>query len=258
MQSPIKLSIIIPTWNEEKRLPPTLESYLNFFIPIYGNNLEIIIMPNNCQDKTVEIIQKFQEKHPQIKYKYLTRPGKGNAVIEGLKLAQGDLIGFVDADNSTRPKEFYDLVQSIKSHDATIASRWIKGAKINIKQPLKRRIASRGFNFLVRTLFGLQLTDTQCGAKLFKKQAIKHILPELGITEWGFDIDILYQLKRAGYKIREIPTTWYDSPDSRLKIGKVGYQMFLSATRLRLIYSPFKFIVNAYDLTRDNLRGKNK
>lgn len=196
----------------------------------------------------------FKRKNQQIKSVDVSILGKGNAVLGGMKLAKGDLIGFVDSDNSTRPAEFYKLIQAIGKYDAVVASRWIKGSRINIKQPLARRIASRCFNLLVRWFFGLKVRDTQCGAKLFKKQAIKFILPRIGITNWGFDIDMLYHLKREGCKIREIPINWYDNLHSKLRIGKTSYQMFLSITRLRLIYSPFKFIVRFYDLINDCLK----
>jgi hypothetical protein len=159
------------------------------------------------------------------------------------------LIGFVDADGSTPPAAFQDLVSNIGPADAIIASRWMRGAQVSPRQSWSRRMASRLFNLCVHTLFGLGLSvsDTQCGAKLIKKDAIRQILPHLGITRWAFDVDLLYQLYRAGYKIIEIPTVWHDVAGSRLEIAKASIEMLVALVRLRLLYSPFKGIVGFYD-----------
>lgn len=252
----MKLSIVIPAYNEEKRIARTLQDYITFFKK-KKITFEIIVVLNGCVDNTLGIVNKFAKKHRQIRYKNFKEAiGKGGAIIEGFKAAKGDLIGFVDADNATKPKAFYDLVKKINDYDGIIASRWIKGAKINRKQPLKRRVASRGFNILVRTMFSIRLRDTQCGAKLFKKKAVKKVLPDLGITQWSFDIDLLYQMMRQGFNVIEIPTEWEDNEDSKLRLKKTVPEMFLSVVRLRLVYSRFGFVVNSYNWTVKNIFGK--
>ncbi len=244
----IKLSIIIPAYNEEFRIINTLNSYYNFFYEIYKNNFEIIVVANNCKDKTTLIVKKFMENKKQVKLlDIVTNVGKGGAIIEGFNIAKGELLGFVDADNSTKPEAFNDLILNIKNNDGIIASRWMKKSKVSPKQSLKRRIASRTFNILIRLLFKIKLSDTQCGAKLFKKEAIKNVIYKLGITRWAFDIDLLYLLKRNNFKIIEIPTVWSDAPGSNLNVRKASFEMFLAIIRLRFIYSPFKFIVKLYD-----------
>jgi glycosyltransferase involved in cell wall biosynthesis len=244
----MKLSIIIPAYNEEKVIKKTLSDYYRYFSKIYKNNFEIIVIPNNCSDKTPDIVKNFSKNRKQIKYKiFHQKIGKGGALIKGFKIAQGDLIGFVDADNATKPDAFYDLIKKIGKYDGILASRWIKDAKILTPQHWTRKFASRCFNLLIRLFFQIKLRDTQCGAKLFKKEPLKKILPKLGITQWAFDIDLLYHLKKQGYKIKEIPTTWEEPGDSKLNIKKTSIEMFLAIVRLRLIYSPFKFIVKIYD-----------
>ena len=96
-------------------------------------------------------------------------------------------------------------------------------------------------------LFGLRTIDSQCGCKLFNGSKLKSVLPYLGITRWAFDVDLLYQFKRKNFSIHEIPTVWSDSPGSSLNIKKASKEMFLAIVRLRLIYSPLKFIVKIYD-----------
>jgi glycosyltransferase involved in cell wall biosynthesis len=243
----MKLSIIIPAYNEEKRIGRTLDSYSKFFSKNI-KDFEIIVVLNNCKDNTLKIVKEFIKKNKKIKYlNFKEAIGKGGAILEGFKIAKGDLIGFIDADMATPPDAFYDLIIKINSYHGIIASRWIEGSKIGEKQPLMKRIGSRGFNFLTKILLNLNFNDTQCGAKLFKKNVIKKILNEIGITKWAFDVNLLYSIKRKGYKIKEIPTEWNAVGASHFNLVKAMPEMFLGLLRLRLIYSKFKFIVKIYD-----------
>jgi glycosyltransferase involved in cell wall biosynthesis len=239
----MKLSIIVPAYNEEKRIGVTLKEYIEFFDEKLKKDYEILVVLNGCRDNTLEVVKKFKVKYVDVREAI----GKGGAIVEGFRAVEGDFIGYVDADNATPPRAFYDLYKNIKNNDGIIASRWIKGSKIGSKQPVSRRIASRGFNYMVRGLFGLNLNDTQCGAKLFKRDAIKKVVDKLGITRWAFDVDLLYLMKLKNFKIIEIPTEWAEPGGSRMNVKKTVPEMFLSITRLRLIYSPFKFVVKVYD-----------
>ncbi len=254
----VKVSIIIPAHNEETRIMKTLKDYTTFFNTKLKNDYKIIVIPNGCKDNTVKIVSDFSKKNNSVSYKGLEIGGKGIALIEGFKLANGNIIGFVDADNSTSPKEFYRLIQNINGYDGAIASRWMKEAIVDIKQPLQRVIAGRCFNFLVRLLLGLKFYDTQCGAKIFKKEAIKKIYSNLGITKWAFDIDLLYLMKKSNYKIKEIPIEWNDTIGSKLNIPIASFEMFLALIRLRLIYSPLNFIIKAYDLLPEKIKIYHK
>jgi glycosyltransferase involved in cell wall biosynthesis len=252
----VKLSIIIPAHNEETRLPPVLEAYAKYFSSKYGESVELIVVPNNCDDRTGEIAEEIGCRFPQIRV--LDDPGsigKGGAVILGATHAKGDLIGFVDADGATQPSVFDELVQQIGSAGCIIASRWMKGSVVEPKQPLSRRIASRIFNAMVNVIFGFRVSDTQCGAKLFRKDVLKAILPDLGITRWAFDVDMLFHVRLAGYKIIEIPTVWRDAAGSKIRVVKASAEMTLAMIRLRLIYSPLKWVVPLYDRTRKRLIG---
>ena len=249
----MKLSIVIPAYNEENRIGLTLKGYSEFFSNKLGKNFEILVVLNGCKDNTLDVVKKFSSKSHNVKYINIKEAiGKGGAIIEGFKNVEGELIGFVDADNATPAKSFYDLYEKINGNDGIIASRWIKGAIIGKKQSFSRRFASRSFNIIVRMLFGIKLRDTQCGAKLFKKQAVKEVLNELGITKWAFDIDLLYLMKKHNFNVIEIPTEWNEPGESHLNIKKTVPEMFLAVTRLRLIYSPFRFVVKIYDMIFGN------
>lgn len=244
----MNLSIVIPAYNEEKRIGQTLSDYTLFFNKIYKKSYEIIVVINGCKDNTLGVVLTFLEKNKTVRYLEVKEAiGKGGAIIEGFRIAKGDLIGFVDADGATTPDSFNDLIYNIRGYDGAIASRWIKGARVVYKQPILKRMGSRGFNFFSRIFFNLKYNDTQCGAKLFTYGLVKNILSELSITKWAFDINLLYSAKRKGYKIIEVPTRWSAMTASHFNLFKAMPEMFLGLVRLRLIYSPFRFIVRLYD-----------
>jgi len=240
-----KISIIIPAYNEEKIIGKTLEEYGNYFENLKKKKIidfEIIVVLNGCKDNTLGIVKSKKKKIKEIKFLNLKEGGKGLAIIEGFKISlkrNNDYLGFVDADMATPPEAFYDLAKHIHGCDAVIASRWLKGAKVK-KQTLKRRILSRGFNFIVRSLFLMPYRDTQCGAKLFRKKVIERVIGRLKLTKWAFDVNILYLCKKEDFKIKEIPTTWSDQEDSKIDITKTPLQMLLGVIRLRLINSIFE------------------
>ena len=242
----MKLSIIIPAHNEEKRIAGTLQDYGAFFKKRYKKDCEIIIVLNGCKDNTLKVVKKFEKKFPKIRHFDFEQSGKGFALIQGFKCAKGDLIGFSDADDATSAEEFFKLIKNIEGFDGVIASRWMKGSVVSPKQPLIRIIAGRSFNFLNRILFGLTFKDTQCGAKIFRKDAIRKILPKLGVTEWAFDIDLLYHMNKMGFKIKEVPIKWCDAKGSKLNVPKTSLRMFLSIIYLRTINSPFKMLLTPF------------
>ncbi|MGE4488604.1 MAG: dolichyl-phosphate beta-glucosyltransferase [Kiritimatiellales bacterium] len=240
----MKLSIVIPAHNEEHRLPPMLEAYGKYFSEKYGNDVELIVVPNFCDDRTADVAREIGQRYSQVKViEEPDRVGKGGAVMIGARQAAGELVGFVDADGATPPEAFDDLVEHIGSAGCIIASRWMKGADVSPKQPLSRRFASRCFNLTVRLLFGLRLSDTQCGAKLFPRGMIQSILQNLGVTSWAFDVDMLFQARRAGAEIREIPTVWQDVAGSKIRIFQSSMNMIVALIRLRMVYSPLRWAV---------------
>ena len=246
----IVVSIVIPAYNEEKRIEKTLNEYCTFFRELKKKkilNFEIIVVLNNCTDKTLEIVKKTKKRFKEIRFLDFEEGGKGFAIKEGFKDAlkgENNLIGFVDADMATQPKAFSDLIRNSRKYDGVIASRWLKNSIIKTKQTILRRVMSRGFNFIVRISFFFKYRDTQCGAKIFKREVVEKIVNKLEITQWAFDINLLYLCKKNGFKIKEYPTIWEDKKDSKLDIAKVPVQMFSGVLRLRLIYSPFERILS--------------
>ena len=235
------LLALIPAYNEEARIEPVLREYAVFFARNYSGTFQLVVVLNGCKDNTLGVVQRVAKEFPCIGWLDFPAPiGKGGALIEGLKLAgHADLIGYVDADGATPPHAFLDLVKKIGAADCVIGSRWLPGAVIHQSQTGNRRFASRVFHFIVQTLFWLNIRDTQCGAKVMKRAVAEKIHPALRIADMAFDINLLVSIKRAGFKILEVPTEWTDQAGSKVVLGRSSLTMLLSVVRVRLIYSPF-------------------
>lgn len=249
-----KITIIVPAYNEEKRIGETLEKYGQFFTHLKKTkklDAEILIVINNTQDKTEEIVQKYKKKYAIINYLNFKQGGKGFAITEGFRAAlknkKNSLMGFVDADMATSPQAYYDLIKNLDKFDGIIASRYVPGAKVNPRQTIKRVIVSRIYNLLIRILFLMNYRDTQCGAKIFRREVIEKTIESLGITQWAYDVDLLYQIKIKGFRIMEFPTIWSDKEYSKINLKKAGTNMVLSVIRLRMLYSPAKDFIRLYD-----------
>ncbi len=234
------LLLLIPAYNEERRIEPVLRDYGRYFQEHYPGKFQLVVVANGCTDNTVGVVQRVAAEFPAIRALEFDAIGKGGALIEGLKLAPlADVIGYVDADGATPPHAFHDLVKRIDEADCVIASRWLPGAVLHVEQSSRRQFASRVFHFIVQCLFRMHIRDTQCGAKVLRRQAVEKIHPYLRIADMAFDINLLYSLKRAGFRILEVPTEWTDKTGSKVNLVHTSLVMFLSTFRIWLIYSPF-------------------
>lgn len=241
MKQQPSLLLLIPAYNEEKRIGPVLAAYGEYFRQHYNGSWEIVVVLNGCRDNTLGVVEAAAAQYPRISWLEYTNPiGKGGALIEGLKLAsRSDLIGYVDADGATSPEAFLDLVNHCDEADCVIGSRWLPGAVLHQVQSLKRRIFSRCFHILVEALFQMHIKDTQCGAKVMRRAAVESVHSALRIADVSFDINLLYSLKTHGFTILEVPTTWTDQMGSTIRLNKGAFGILLSVIRLRLVYSPF-------------------
>jgi glycosyltransferase involved in cell wall biosynthesis len=237
----MKLSIIVPAHNEEKRIGKMLRTYHQFFSDVRAQNdldFEFVVVLNGCKDNTIGVVEDLRKTCGDIIILDLPEGGKGLAIKAGFADAltrPNDLIGFVDADMATLPQHFYDLVLHKNNYDGVIASRYMFGSMVTPPRPKMKRWGSKLiYESWVRLLFGLNYHDYQCGAKLFSRAVIANVTPELTVRQWAFDVELLYLCKRDGFKIKEIPTVWADQHGSTLTPIRSGLRMLASLFKLRL------------------------
>jgi len=204
----MKISLVIPAFKEEAVIEKTLTQYYNYFSKNV-KSFEIIVVFDG-KDRTGEIAKEFSKKHKNVNVlEFENRLGKGGALIAGFKAANGDMIGFVDADASVSAVGYGKLIAKIKEgYGCAVASRRMPDSNITAKRPFKDSFGSRGWQVLVKILFRLGIEDTQCGGKIWSRTAMDVILPKLTVTNLACDVDLLWQTKKAGFKIKEVGVVW--------------------------------------------------
>jgi len=236
------LLLLIPAYNEEARIEPVLREYGRYFQQNYSGKFQLVVVLNGCRDNTRGVVERVAREFPSLSLLDFPAPiGKGGALIEGMKLAsKAEIIGYVDADGASPPHAVVDLVKRIGEAECVIGSRWLPGSVLHQAQPLFRRFASRCFHLIVETLFGLHIKDTQCPCKVVKREVVERIHASLLIADLAFDVNLLVSVKRAGFKILEVPTEWTDQLGSKVTaaIFRSSLTMFLSVVRIWLVYHP--------------------
>jgi len=230
-----KISLIIPVYNEEKRIKLTLSNCVSYF-KNKKIDYEIIIVDDGSIDKTRLIVKDFSNKNKSIKLtKKRRNKGKGYSVKEGMLLASKDYLLFSDADLSAPIEETEKFIEIIKrGYDIVIASRNMKNSIIPIKQPFFRRFLGKIFPFIVNLLILPGYKDTQCGFKLFKKEVARKIFSKQKINGFSFDVEVLFIAKKYGYKTKEIPVIWSNSLGSKVNPVLDSIKMFLGILKIRL------------------------
>ncbi|MCX8178884.1 MAG: glycosyltransferase family 2 protein [Candidatus Aenigmarchaeota archaeon] len=217
-------SLIIPAYNEEKRIGEVLDILVKSF-----SNYEIIVVDDGSKDKTKEIALSKGVK--VVSYK--KNKGKGFAVKKGLLHAIGDIIGFVDADKSINPLYIKKVFDESEHADMSIATRRNKNSRIIIRQPIMRVIFSLIFNLVVvRLIFGLNISDSQCGCKAMKRNVAKYLAKNMKSKGFEFDVEMLWLAKMKNYKIKEVPVVWKHEKNSTFNLLN-GPKMFLSLIKIR-------------------------
>lgn len=230
--------IVIPAFNESARIETTLCQYCAHF----RSTATVLVVANGCSDDTPRLVQRLQTRFANLQLIEMgSKVGKGGAVRIGLATGREKFVGFVDADGSTEAVEFERLyaIARCSRVQAVIGSRWLSGARVEPRQPFFRRFASRAFNQIVHWLFTLDFKDTQCGAKIFERRALRSVLRELELCDFAADVEILWRLRCAGHTILEIPTVWSDRPlGTKIQMLRSSWRMLKSVLYLRLRYSP--------------------
>ena len=233
----IYLTIVIPAYNEQPNLSSTLQDIAGY-LKAKDYNYEIIVVDDGSADKTAETALSLSGLFKSfVLLKNPTNRGKGYSVKKGVLAAKGELILFMDADNSTRIDQLEKLIPAIKEeeNDVVIASRRIPGAKIDGWQPLHRIILGNTYIILSKLILGATVRDYNCGFKLYKKDAAKLLFSRLTRDDWSFDSELIFLIFRFKLKLKEVPVVWHDkSATSKVRPIRDGINSLLSLVKIRL------------------------
>ncbi|MCW5829670.1 MAG: glycosyltransferase family 2 protein [Deltaproteobacteria bacterium] len=225
---------MIPAYNEEARLPPTLDSFLSHFRQ-RGEPFEIIVVSDGSTDGTARVVKERIKSAPELHLiEQSPNQGKGAAVKTGLLAARGDIWLFSDADESTPADDFESLKSALDAGaDFVMGSRAIRGAKLEVRQSLPRELLGRCFNLVVRLILWVPFHDTQCGFKAFRARTMRPVIERLQTPHFGFDFEIVHRTQKAGLKIAEVPVRWRDRAGSKVNVLRDGIIMVMSLFRVR-------------------------
>jgi glycosyltransferase involved in cell wall biosynthesis len=229
----LPLSIVIPAYNEETRLPASL-ARISDVLERRGEPYEVLVVVNGSTDRTDDVVKAAAERDDNIRLIVTPTPGKGRAVRIGMAEARGERIVFADADLSTPIEEVIELAEQLDDrHQVVIASREGSGAR-RVGEPYLRHLMGRVFNLLVQTLAVRGIQDTQCGFKAFTRAAARDVFSRQQISGFGFDVEVLFVARKLGYGIKEVPVTWEYAASSRVDPLRDTIRMFRDVVRVRL------------------------
>jgi glycosyltransferase involved in cell wall biosynthesis len=230
------LSIIVPAYNEQARLPETLRRIEEYFSQSEWSFREILVVDDGSTDRTVEEAIGFSNGNPNIRV--LRNPGnrgKGFSVRHGMLEARGEWLLFSDADLSTPIEELDKLWCTVQQRrvDVAIGSRALNRSLIGIHQPGFRETAGKFFNFVMRMVTGLPFADTQCGFKIFRAEAAREVFARQRLERFGFDVEILFIAHKLGFTAAEVPVRWNHADGS--KVGMfTGLRAFAELAEIRI------------------------
>jgi len=228
----MKVSVIIPTYNEEEVIGKCLEALSEQTF----KDLEIIVVDDGSTDKTASLVKSEIDKDKRVRLVRLKKnKGKGGALKEGMLAAKGKYIIFMDADLSVDLGNIDIFLKQLKKESpVVIASRRVKGAEIEVHQPWHRETMGRVFTLLTRILMKVNISDFTCGFKGFTKESAKKIFSASLINRWAYDAEILFLADKFGYKIKQMPIIWKNRNETRVRLKRVIFETFRDLFKIRL------------------------
>ena len=237
------LSVVIPAYNEQDRLPASLDR-IDAYLRAQSIAAEIVVVDDGSTDKTAELAEEALRDRSGRVVSLTENRGKGAAVRRGVFESRGRWILMTDADLSAPIEEHLKLATTARNDDAdiVIASRGLPDSQIEIKQAWVRQTMGKTFNVLIRGMTGLQFRDSQCGFKLMDRKRVLPLFEKMVIDRFAFDIELLYLAVRFGLTVREIPVVWRNEPDSRVHLFLDPINMLYDVARVR-----WRFRVGEYN-----------
>jgi glycosyltransferase involved in cell wall biosynthesis len=227
------LSIIIPCYNEESRLPATLER-IAAYVQTFGREIEVLVVDDGSKDRTAAVAETFRRKIPSLRViPNGVNRGKGFSVRHGIQEARGRIALFTDADLSAPIEEANKLILALETNDVAIGSRALDRNLISVHESPFREFAGIIFNKIVKIILWLPFVDTQCGFKAFRRERCLIIFKQQTIERFGFDPELLYLARHHGLRAVEIPVRWGHSPATKVSMLRDSVQMFLDVFAIR-------------------------
>jgi len=227
------LSIIVPSYNEELRLPASLEKIASY-IRDNRPNTEVLVIDDGSTDGTAAVAESWRDRIPQLRVlSNGSNRGKGYSVRHGSLEAKGEIILFTDADLSSAIEEGEKLFAALQSYDVAIGSRAVDRSLIEVHESVFRELAGIIFNRIVRIILWLPFVDTQCGFKAFRRERCRIIFEQQTIERFGFDPELLYLARHHGLSTEEVPVRWAHSPATKVSMMRDSVQMFLDVFIIR-------------------------
>ena len=229
------LTVVIPVLNEETDLPPSTERAVEFFTAKFAEyDWRLVIADNGSTDSTPEVGKELARAHDRVEYLRLERRGRGLALRTAWQRAGSDVSAYMDVDLSTELEALPRMVRAVRDggFEIAVASRLKSGARVIDRPPL-REFISRSYSLIVRTLFWSGIRDYQCGCKVVSRRTVDDLVPLVEDNGWFFDTELLLLALNNGYGIEEVPVTWTDDPDSRVRIVSTAWGDLKGLARLR-------------------------
>ncbi len=252
-----ELSLIIPAFNEAERLPPYLVSIRQYCNEIWASRYEVLVVDDGSSDGLAKVVD---EHWPQLRLlRHEDNRGKGAAVRRGMLAARGRWLLFADADGATPIEEEARLRRDLEAGaDVAVGSRLVRGRDVSCARPWHRKLAGRLFAGVARRVFGLSVHDTQCGFKMFRRDAGRRLFQLCRENGYLFDLELLFWARHLGYAIAEVPISWHEVPGSKMSLARDGVGMATGLFRLRRSLTARAVEVTRNECRRDHVRDESR
>lgn len=241
------VSLVIPAYNEADRIRSTLERYLRCLRKL-SLPFEIIVVIDGT-DNTLEVVESLKSADIRV-IRSGTRLGKGGGIIAGFRAAGFTRVGYVDADGSLAEESLVTLIERVGEFDCVFGSRWVEGAQWRARESLGKEIAGRVFNSFIRALLGIDVRDTQCGAKFYSADTLRTLLPAVYVNDMTTDVSFVFHAKRIGARCAEIPVVWTNHQDTHFDLIVTPGKMFLTVIGMRVANSRARHFIPSSFVTR--------
>jgi glycosyltransferase involved in cell wall biosynthesis len=255
MPAPPKLRLVIPCLNEVQQLEASVETCRAFLGKNFPYRWEIFVADNGSTDGTAEVARRLAERYPDVDWFTIPQRGRGRALRKAWCECDADIVAYTDVDLSTELEALEKLARAIHEdgYDLATGSRLLPQSRI--QRGLKREVISRCYNLLVKLVLWTRFSDAQCGFKAVSRRVVRDVVPQVEDQAWFFDTELLVLAEKQGYRVADVPVTWVDDDDSRVKILSTAWEDLKGVWRLRKLLWSRAFKARARELTAGAARA---